>query len=547
MFELVRQTYYTSPLLKLLLIINQLSERIFLLKTNSETWVLISLITLLGRKMKNKIFHRVVLGLGLLFVSTMALADRADNRGLPVCLEGNFMVADAQNAPFSSASGPGRILEIDIMTGDRGVTFGNPFSLDNIGTPIVPENVDAPGPWKPTGVLSGGLRGHAYISGAAQHTMTEFHRDGTPIRTKKLPMDDDPRYGTVPRLLGSQMMPNGNIIQNVCDANFFNAVNSDTNPDGSNASNNYFPPVFSTTARALNSRMLVLDQETLEVIDEYSAPDDPRWTCMAGTIFNDEGMYVSMFHGAAVFVIDWKAGLDSHNTGIGSNKTENYNFEFDRKKNQAKVIRVIDFLDEGNGAPLPALDDPRRRDSLRAITFDESGNLYATFRARSRACLENEVPGTENGCNPSVFRQHIAIVPDGLNYPTRTIALDPGVNIIAGIRTNRISAQGCAKIRESDPTNRCNFETLYIASSAFNAGCETEVQGPNKCFVPGGRIAEYRIDADHLDAIDGTCSGDPNGDNSGCAQPIATFLGEANGDDNIDPRMLMTIHEAFVQ
>jgi len=33
----------------------------------------------------------------------------ANDAGLPVCIEANYMVADAQNAPFSSVPGPGRV------------------------------------------------------------------------------------------------------------------------------------------------------------------------------------------------------------------------------------------------------------------------------------------------------------------------------------------------------------------------------------------------------------------------------------------------------
>lgn len=503
-------------------------------------------------KIHKQHIYSVMCGIGLAVVSGAPVAhDDEDGAGKPVCLEGNFMLADAQNNPFAPA-GPGRVLEMNIFTGARGITVNNPFSPDNVDTPIVPDGISAPGPWKPTGVLSGGLSGHAFITSAAQHALTEFHRDGTPVRTVKLPMDDDPRFGTVPRLLGSQFMPNGNIIQNVCDANFFNAVNSDPDPDaaGGNSSNLYFPPVYSTAERAQNSRLLVLDQETLEVIDEYSAPDDPRWTCMAGVIFSEEGMFVSMFHGAAVFVIDWKAGLDEEkSTGVGSNGDMDDDdddskkvFRLGKKKNKAKVIRVIDLL--GPGA---AHDDPRRRDSLRAITFDESGNLYATFRARSRACLKGEIPGTEGGCNPSVFRQHIAVVSKGESYPTRTIALDPGINVIAGIRTNRISGPGCLAINPGfeDP-DKCDVETLYVAASAFNPGCMQKSAGPNECFVPGGGVGEYLIAADDADDP-ASCTGDPAGDNSGCAKPIATFFGASNGEDNVDPRMLMTIHESFVQ
>lgn len=481
--------------------------------------------------------QKILYGLAIATLMGTAMAHDGDNAGQPVCIEGNFMLADAQNEPFASANGMGRVLEVNIFTGTRGVAFDNPYTTENAGTAIVPEGVVAPGPFKPTGVLSGGISGHAFITSAAQHSITEFHRDGTPIRTAKLPMDDDPRFGTVPRLLGSQVMPNGNLIQSVCDANFPNAINSDPNTEG------HFPPVWSTPERASNSRLLVLDQETLEVIDEYSAPDDPRWTCMAGIVFSDEGMFVSMFHGAAVFVIDWKAGMEEEkSTGFGSNMEldddddddghHKKHFRLGKDKNVAKVIRVIDLLEDGDSStPAPAMDDPRRRDSLRAISLDESGNLYATFRDRATQ---------PNAAGPGGFRQHISIVPTGKNYPTRTLAMDHGVQVIAGIRTNRMSGPGCQAVNP-DGTNpeACNVETLYVSASAFNpGGCDGV---PGGCFKPGGGVGEYLIKPSDADGPD--C----RANNNGCAKPIATFLGTANGEENVDPRMLMIIHEAFVQ
>ena len=92
-----------------------------------------------------------------------------------------------------------------------------------------------------------------------------------------------------------------------------------------------------------------------------------------------------------------------------------------------------------------------------------------------------------------------------------------------------LSARACAALQTIDPTTVCNFETLYMAATST------------------GNVMEFLIDEDHYDAKDGTCTGDAAGDNSGCAHPITTFLGTANGQDNIDPRMLMVIHEAFVQ
>jgi hypothetical protein len=287
-------------------------------------------------------------GLSLAMVAGGATAHGLDDVGAPACLEANFMMANAQNAPFAGPNnGPGNVLEVNIVTGNRGITVGNPFVLANDDSPVCPEGVrcDGPlgppgnpnqGPFKPTGVLSGGLNGHAFITSAAQIALTEFHRDGTPIRTmsyKSLLGNPAGGFGSLPRPLGTQMMPNGNIIQAICDANFFNAFNSDAvSPNGNthssgNASNLFFPPVYSTPARAQNSRLLVLDQESLEVIDEYSYPyDNDRaelWGCMAGIAFTEEGMGISMFHTAAIAMVDWMDGIEEgRSTGVGSNNAD---------------------------------------------------------------------------------------------------------------------------------------------------------------------------------------------------------------------------------
>ena len=123
--------------------------------------------------------------------------------------------------------------------------------------------------------------------------------------------------------------------------------------------------------------------------------------------------------------------------------------------------------------------------------------------------------------------------------------------------------------------NRRIVETLYFGASAANPGCDPDGDGnmgpghpANQCFVPGGAILEYRMDAAHLDGANGLpCTGDandgygPGEGNEGCAMPIAVFEFVAQGDgtdddtsglpdgvvETIDPRMVMTIHEAFVQ
>ena len=538
----------------------------------------------------------LVYGIGLALVAGQAAAHGLDEVGQPACLEANFMMANAQNAPFAAGNGPGNVLEVNIVTGARGITVGNPFGgpptdgsspvcggdgINNNPDISCAGDGDGKAPFKPTGVLSGGLNGHAFITSAAQQALTEFHRDGTPIRSVSYrPLLGNPSgnagLGSLPRPLGTQMMPNGNIIQAICDANFFNAQNSDavspsgaTHPSG-NASNLFFPPVYSTLARAQNSRLLVIDQESLEVIDEYNYPyGDERaelWGCMAGIAFTGEGMGVSMFHTAAIAMVDWKAGLSDEVAGVGSNDLGRGDdddddgkgkkgFELDEAENNSEVLRWIDMR------PGKSDDDPSRRDSLRAWGLDEDGTIYVTDRERSRDCVEGEAAGTPGGCNPSVFRQKVQVVDLGDDYPSRTIGLDPGVNVIAGIRPNRMSAVACDNI--GGPTaggtnpagTSCDVETLLIAASAFNPGCTvTGTVPPAPCFVQGGGVGEYSILPEDADATDGSCTGDqtPGADNSGCAQPIATFLGRANGnnvvnDDFVDPRMLMVIHEAFVQ
>lgn len=556
--------------------------------------------------MKNFV-KRSTVAFGFVLLTTAAGAHDDNAPGTPVCLEANYMMADAMNAPFAGigapgdrVTGPGRVIEMNIITGQRGITVNNPFGAANAGTPICDNGgVSCAGPWKPTGVLSGGQNGHAYLTSAAQHAITEFHRDGTPIRTAPtLPTSPSPNgggFGWVPRLLGSQIMPNGNLLQTICDANFFNASNSDpiqageSDPAGNgNSSNLYFPPVYSTAEKNANSRILVLDQDTLEVIDEYSAPDDPRWSCPAGIAFTSEGMIVTGFHSAAAFIIDWRAGIDPGSAGVGSNKTggtkggngkgkggkDDEPFALNDPDNKAEIIRVVDLLNtDDNPNNAAAMDDPNRRDSLRANTIDESGNIYGTFRARSRDCLRGEAPGTGHPapCNPSVFRQHVFIAEAGKNYKTGTIAMDPGVNVIAGIRINRMSAIACQNLRDAGDITTdadgkdvtCDVETLYVAASAANAGCDADgdgVMGPghaaNRCFVPGGSVYEYRIDPAHIDGGNGKpCSGNPNDGygagegNEGCAMPVAQFkyINKDGVEEKVDPRMLMPIHEAFIQ
>jgi hypothetical protein len=552
----------------------------------------------------------VALAAGMVMLVGTALAHDEDEAGLPVCLEGNYMMADAMNTPFASANGPGAVIEMNIITGTPGITVPGPFSPLNKDDPDIcpPEVVcelgpgggvggpfgDGSAPWKPTGVLSGGQNGHAFITSAGQQALTEFHRDGTPIRTVSYkPYTGNPAgpmgFGSVPRPLGTQLMPNGNLIQAICDANFFNASNSDAAPEGGLEANQYFPPVSSTPARAANSRLLVIDQETLEVIDEYSQPaaGDPGhdlWGCAAGIMFDDAGMYISTFHGAAVLQIDWKAGIDNEKSeGVGSNSAKG--FKLGKSKNRAVVTDIIDFRLDAKGYSLPA-SDPSRRDSLRAISFDESGNIYATDRVRSSDCKRGEIgPG---GCNPKVFRQRVNIASfDGYNDASlrRSVALDPGVNVIAGIRTNRMSAEACQYVQDNedlfatvlendDPGNPygyapfedlCDVETVMVAASAMNPGdilvddgCSGEHPSGNKCFKPGGGVVEYLTHPNWTDGGIGwggdKCNGDPDDvtGNLHCALPVARFIytgpdSDTDPEQKVDPRMLMIIHEAFGQ
>ena len=130
-----------------------------------------------------------VLGVSICAFTIGVNAHDEDEAGLPVCTEGNYMMADAMNTPFG-VDGPGRVIEMNIFTGTPGITVGNPFNGGNAGTDICPDGVVCPGPWKPTGVLSGGENGHAFITSAGQQALTEFHRDGTPRVSAPAPYHD---------------------------------------------------------------------------------------------------------------------------------------------------------------------------------------------------------------------------------------------------------------------------------------------------------------------------------------------------------------------
>lgn len=59
------------------------------------------------RSISAVIFTRLVL------IAGMANAHDIDEAGMPVCIEGNYMMADAMNAPFGEQD-PGRVIEMNI-------------------------------------------------------------------------------------------------------------------------------------------------------------------------------------------------------------------------------------------------------------------------------------------------------------------------------------------------------------------------------------------------------------------------------------------------
>ncbi|MBG7610606.1 MAG: hypothetical protein IZT55_07040, partial [Anaerolineae bacterium] len=79
-------------------------------------------------------------GIGLALIAGQAVAHGLDDVGAPACLEANFMMADAMNndpsqfgpagAPWAEANGPGQVIEVNIVTGARGITVHNPFGND---------------------------------------------------------------------------------------------------------------------------------------------------------------------------------------------------------------------------------------------------------------------------------------------------------------------------------------------------------------------------------------------------------------------------------
>jgi len=76
-----------------------------------------------------KKFHKLnslAVGLGMAMFAGGASAHGLEDVGAPACLEANFMMADAMNAPFGAA-GPGQVLEVNIVTGARGITVSEPF------------------------------------------------------------------------------------------------------------------------------------------------------------------------------------------------------------------------------------------------------------------------------------------------------------------------------------------------------------------------------------------------------------------------------------
>jgi len=84
----------------------------------------------------------------IISISGAVFAHDVGVAGEPVCLEANFMMADAMNStpnnpPFASAQGPGRVLEMNIFTGERGITVDTPFNGGNTGSAVCPASVPA--------------------------------------------------------------------------------------------------------------------------------------------------------------------------------------------------------------------------------------------------------------------------------------------------------------------------------------------------------------------------------------------------------------------
>lgn len=80
--------------------------------------------------------------------------------------------------------------------------------------------------------------------------------------------------------------------------------------------------------------------------------------------------------------VPFTAGNNEKSEGVGSNSSNG--FKLGKQKNIARVIRVIDML-----GPDADLYDPNRRDSLRAISFDEGGNLLVRRQVTGRATISH--------------------------------------------------------------------------------------------------------------------------------------------------------------
>lgn len=88
--------------------------------------------------MKTNKFAGLAYGLSVAMFTGGAFAHDIDEAGTPVCIEANYMMADAMNIPFASANGPGRIIEMNIFTGTPGITVDNPFNNGNAAPTSAP-------------------------------------------------------------------------------------------------------------------------------------------------------------------------------------------------------------------------------------------------------------------------------------------------------------------------------------------------------------------------------------------------------------------------
>ena len=161
------------------------------------------------------------------------------------------------------------------------------------------------------------------------------------------------------------------------------------------------------------------------------------------------------------------------------------------------------------------------------------------------------------------FEQHGATLATADTQAGHAVTSAIALQVVQAMQ-NDARAAGAYRVPQADATT-IDVETILVAASAMNPGewdpidgC-TDNPGPvgaNPCFKPGGSVVEYLTHPNWTDGGPGWggggCDGSPDAsaDNTGCAQPIASFPYSVPDDGpeiGVDPRMLMVIHEAFVQ